>query len=79
MPRPPQSSGWTLDNEYAFIDALAQQGRHAPALLRGYVRGLERRTFGFGTPQNPRPPMNEGARGQLRGRALVWLNDLVGA
>lgn len=75
--RPPQYAGWTIDAEIAFIDGLARE--KDTVALRGYVRSMAVRHWDFVTDRNgTRRPLNEGVRGQCRGRAMVHLNDLLG-
>lgn len=67
---------WNLDSEIAFVDSLA----HDKVCLRGYLRALAVRAWDFAPDRDgKRRPLNEGARDQLRGRAQVHLNDLLGA
>jgi len=76
LPKNPTHVAWNIDSEIAFVDSLGRYPpRSAVPLLRGYLRGLEARTRGFKSPDEP---LNEGIRGQLRGRARVHLNDLQG-
>jgi hypothetical protein len=67
------SSGHTLDDEIRFIDTMAADLKIAA--LRGYLIGLRVRYWDFSAK---RQQLNEGARGQLRGRVLVHLGDIVG-